>query len=166
MELPKTAWSRLADLWLKHPTLSMTPLKELTKRFDDTLAVVTKLIVGFAGMVLIMAAIVIAASINGFQADDRRKNGLLMSMGQTKQDCIKLSFYEWLITALISSIGAIAGTWMAGELIYEAQFSMSYTPNFYWLGFVTLLISTIVCIVGLFYCRHSLSASVTELLNE
>lgn len=36
-------------------------------------------------MVLIMTALVIAESMKGFEAEDRQKNGLLMSMGVTQK---------------------------------------------------------------------------------
>jgi len=166
MELPESAWPKLGDLWERYPTLSLVPLRELTKRFDDTLAVVTKLTVGFASMVLIMAGIVMAASIKGFEADDRQKNGLLMSMGLRKGDCLKLNLYDWLTTAFVAGIGAIAGTWLAGSLIYQSQFSIPYQPNGLWLLSILLLMCAVVCCVGVLYCRKSLSASVNDLLRE
>ncbi len=165
MELPDAAWDKLADLWKSYPTLSLVPLREITKRFDDTLAIVTKLTVGFAAMVLIMAAIVIAASIKGFEADDKQRNGLLMSMGLKKSDCLKLNLYDWIITALIAGTGAIAGTWLAGLMIYQSQFSLPYKPDVLWLLSTLIAISLLVCAVGTFYCRKSLSTSINELLQ-
>jgi len=166
MELPTTAWDQLADLWQQFPDLSLVPLKELTARFDATLAIVTKLTVGFSSMILLMASIVIVASIKGFEADDKQKNGLLMSMGLTKQDCLKLSFFDWLITALIAGTGAVAGTWLAGILIYQSQFQLTYTPDPVWLVGAMVFMSLIVCGIGLAYNRHSLTASVKDLLTE
>ncbi|PCI62696.1 MAG: permease [Kordiimonadales bacterium] len=166
MELPDAAWGTLDTLWQQFPDLSMVPLKELTARFDATLAMVTKLTVGFAAMVLLMAGVVIAASIKGFEADDRQKNGLLMSMGLGKRDCMKLSFYDWLITALIAGSGAAAGTWLAGLLIYQSQFSLAYSPDPAWLIGSVLVMCAVVCSIGLTYSRRSLSASVTDLLAD
>ena len=166
MELPDTAWDRLGSLWQRFPALSLVPLKEITARFDDTLAFVTKLTIGFASMILLMAGIVIAASVKGFEADDRQKNGLLMSMGLKRQDCLKLNLFDWLITALIAGTGAVAGTWFAGHLIYQSQFSMVYQPDALWLIGSVLSLVIVVCSVGLAYCRHGLSASVKDLLAE
>jgi len=166
MELPQDAWDQLAALWQQFPDLSLVPLKELTARFDDTLAIVTKLTVGFASMVLLMAGIVIAASIKGFEANDRQKNGLLMSMGLSKNDCLRLNLYDWLITALIAGTGAVAGTWLAGLLIYKSQFSMVYTPDPTWLIASVLVMCVVVCGVGLAYSRRSLGYSVKDLLVE
>ena len=166
MELPDAAWNTLGTLWQKFPDLSMVPLKEITARFDAILAVVTKLTVGFSAMVLLMAGVVIAASIKGFEADDRQKNGLLMSMGLSKKDCLKLSFYDWLITALIAGVGAVAGTWLAGLLIYQSQFSLAYTPDPVWLIGSVLVMCAVVCSIGLAYSRSSLSASVRDLLAD
>jgi len=166
MELPDAAWDRLGVLWQRFPDLSLVPLKEITARFDDTLAFVTKLTIGFASMILLMAGVVIAASVKGFEADDRQKNGLLMSMGLRRQDCLKLSLLDWLITALIAGTGAVAGTWFAGHLIYQSQFSMVYQPDALWLIGSVLSLVIVVCGVGLAYCHHSLGASVKDLLAE
>jgi putative ABC transport system permease protein len=105
MELPAGAWASLAGLWQEYPTLSLVPLKELTERFDQTLGIVTKVTSGYAAMVLLLALFVLAASISGFSADDRRKNGLLMSMGLRDRELLWLNVNEWSITALIAAAG-------------------------------------------------------------
>lgn len=166
IELPDAAWSELGSLWKDHPSLSLVPLKELTQRFDDILAMVTKLVVGYAAMVLIMTALVIAASMKGFEAEDRQKNGLLMSMGVTKKACVKLALYDWLTVSLIAGVGAISGTWLAGFLIYQSQFSMVYEPDPLWLVSTMLAIGVTVCGIGVIYSRNSLSTSVNNLLMD
>lgn len=164
MELPATAWPALAGLWRRYPTLSLVPLRDLTERFDRTLAMVTRLTTGFAGMVLVLAVIVLAASISGFEADDRRKNGLLMSMGLTPGQCLKLNLYDWAVTALIAALGGVAGTWIAGVLIYRSQFGLVYKPDVAWtLGMAAAMV-IIVCVVGRLAARRSLRASVRDLL--
>ncbi|WP_229954210.1 ABC transporter permease [Parasphingorhabdus litoris] len=165
-ELPDEAWDNLGELWNANPTLSLVPLKELTQRFDDTLALVTKVVVGFAAMVLIMTALVIAASMQGFEAEDRQKNGVLLSMGVTKQGCLRLALYDWLTVAVLAGTGAIIGTWLAGMLIYQSQFSMTYVPKPLWLITTMLLIGLSVCSLGILYSRKSLSVSIVALLNE
>jgi predicted lysophospholipase L1 biosynthesis ABC-type transport system permease subunit len=166
MELPDDAWASLPKLWQAYPTLSLVSLREITRRYDDTLAVVTKLTLGFASMVLIMAAIVIAASVKGFEADDRKKNGLLLSMGLSKSACVKLGLYDWITVSLIASVGAIAGTWFAGYLIYEEQFSLTYTPNFSWLIGVAFAVTAVTCFIGRYYSQNSLKASINQLMGE
>jgi putative ABC transport system permease protein len=164
MELPDSAWSELSSLWQRYPTLALVPLKELTQRFDRILGIVTKVTNGYAGMVLLLALFVLAASVSGYRADDQQKNGLLMSMGLRKKDCLWLNFYDWGVTALIASLGAVAGTWVAGHLIYEAQFGLSYNPNILWLlGTISVMI-LLVCSVGYLACRQSLKVSARDLL--
>ncbi len=165
VELPETAWDALAGLWQQHPTLSLVPLRELTERFDQTLAIVTKVTSGFAAMVLLLALFVLAASVSGFSADDRQKNGLLMSMGLSDSDCLRLNFYDWGVTALIAAIGAVAGTWIAGILIYEAQFGLIYSPDIVWVSGMILAMAAVVCLVGYIACRESLKVSVRGLLT-
>ena len=164
MELPEPAWDALAGLWQQHPTLSLVPLRELTERFDRTLGIVTKVTSGYAAMVLLLALFVLAASVSGFSADDRQKNGLLMSMGLREKDCLWLNFYDWGVTALIAATGAVVGTWCAGLLIYRAQFNLSYNPNTLWVAGVLLAMVTAVCLVGYLACRQSLKVSVRDLL--
>ncbi|RDV07221.1 permease [Sphingorhabdus pulchriflava] len=164
MELPEHAWDALAGLWQQYPTLSLVPLRELTERFDRTLGIVTKLTSGYAAMVLLLALFVLAASVSGFSADDRQKNGLLMSMGFRETDCLLLNFHDWGVTALIAAAGAIAGTWSAGLLIYQAQFNLTYNPDISWVvGMVFAMVVT-VCLVGYIACRQSLKVSVRDLL--
>ncbi len=166
MELPESAWPLLGLLLREHPTLSVVSLQEMTERFDKTLAIVTKATVGFSGMILLLSLFVIVASVSGFEADDKKRNGLLRSMGLGEEDCLKLSFYEWLATGLIAAVGAIAGTWIAGQLIYSSQFGLVYAPNY---GLVVLTLSLtclVVCAVGLYFCRGTLKASVRELMAE
>ena len=164
MELPGSAWPHLTVLWQKHPTLSLVTLQEVTERFDKLLAIVIKLTSGYAAMVLLLAMFVLVASSKGFEEDDKRKNGLLMSMGLKQGDCLKLSLYDWLVTALIATTGAIAGTWLAGQLIYEEQFGLSYQPDTLWIAGTVSLMVIVVCSVGLLTCMRSLAYSVKDLL--
>ncbi|SDE10940.1 ABC transporter permease [Kordiimonas lacus] len=165
MELPEAAWDKLASLWQQHPTLALAPLRELTERFDQTLGIVTQITSGYAGMILLLALFVLAASVSGFRADDRQKNGLLMSMGLKDKDCLWLNFHDWAVTALVAAAGAIGGAWAAGLMIYEAQFGMSYQPNLWWVAGTMVLMVTTVCLVGYLACRQSLKVSVRDLMN-
>ncbi|UYV16557.1 ABC transporter permease [Porphyrobacter sp. ULC335] len=165
MELPPSAWNALADLWQEYPTLALVPLKELTERFDQTLGIVTKVTSGYAAMVLLLSLFVLAASVAGFSADDRQKNGLLMSMGLREADCLRLNFYDWVITAMIAASGAVAGTWIAGYLIYDAQFKLTYNPDLLWVTAIVMTMVTTVCMVGYLACRQSLKVSVRDLLT-
>jgi putative ABC transport system permease protein len=164
MELPEPAWDRLAGLWQQYPSLSLVPLRELTERFDQTLGIVTRVTSGYAAMVLLLALFVLAASVSGFSADDRQKNGLLMSMGLREGDCLRLNFYDWGVTALIAAAGAVAGTWSAGLLIYQAQFNLTYNPDLLWVGAMVAAMVLAVCLVGYLACRKSLKVSVRDLL--
>lgn len=164
MELPESAWDALAGLWQRYPTLSLVPLQELTERFDQTLGIVTKVTSGYAAMVLLLALFVLAASVSGFSADDRQKNGLLMSMGLLETDCLKLNFYDWGVTALIAAAGAVAGTWSAGLLIYQAQFNLTYRPDGLWVTAMVLAMGASVCLVGYVACRQSLKVSARDLM--
>jgi putative ABC transport system permease protein len=164
MELPEPAWDALAGLWQQHPTLSLVPLRELTERFDRTLGIVTKVTSGYAAMVLLLALFVLAASVSGFSADDRQKNGLLMSMGLRDTDCLWLNFYDWGVTALIAATGAVVGTWCAGLLIYRAQFKLTYNPDTLWVTGMIVAMVAAVCLVGYMACRQSLKVSVRDLL--
>lgn len=164
MELPEPAWDALAGLWQQYPALSLVPLRELTERFDQMLGIVTKLTSGYAAMVLLLALFVLAASVSGFSADDRQKNGLLMSMGLKETDCLRLNVYDWGVTAMVAASGAVAGTWIAGLLIYKAQFNLTYNPDILWVvGMIVAMVAT-VCLVGYLACRHSLKVSVRDLL--
>lgn len=166
MELPPDAWGQLSRLLGEHPTLAVVSLQEMTERFDNTLAIVTRATVGFSAMILLLSLFVIVASVSGFEADDRKRNGLLRSMGFGTQDCLKLTFYEWLVTGLIAAVGAVAGTWVAGQLIYHDQFGLVYSPDYALVTATLVITCVIVCAVGLFFCREILKTSVRELITD
>ena len=166
MEIPQQNWSQLVNLWQSIPSMRAISLKELTANFDATLSAVKAGVSGFSLMIALMGVLVILAAVNGFEDTDKRKNGLLLSFGKTKGECLKLTMYEWLITALIAAVGAIAGTWVFGSLIYQSQFSMNYSPDFAWLGITLLTILSLVCVVGLAACRNSLNIDIKTLIQS
>lgn len=166
MELPDTAWSRLDELLVAHPTLSVLPLQEVTQTFDRTLDLVVKVILGFAALILLFALLVIAATIQGFQVNEQQKNGLLMSMGISQWGCVRLAAYEWLTTAGIAMIGAIFGTVVAGVLMYQSQFGLVYQPDMFWLLGVTGGMLAVVCGLGVLSGRASLRMTVPRLMAD
>ncbi|TQV89300.1 ABC transporter permease [Aliikangiella coralliicola] len=166
MELPENAWPELSKLWQQNPRVYLLPIREMTERFDNILAIITKLVTFFSAMIIFMAVLVITASVKGYEVDDRKKNGLLLSFGLPKSSCVRLSLYEWLITALIAAIGAIVGTWLAGELIYQSQFSMNYVPDVLWLSVALVITTVLVCCAGLISSRASLNASIQQLVAQ
>jgi putative ABC transport system permease protein len=166
MELPESAWPQLAKLWQQHPTLRLMSIKEMTQRFDSTLGMITMLVGVFSVMISLLALLVIVASVKGFEAEERRKNGLLLSFGQSKANCLKLTFYEWLITGLVAGGGAVCGTVLSGLLIYQSQFSMVYQPNPFWLMATLAIVIALVCTIGLLGSRLSLKSSIKQLIQS
>lgn len=164
MELPEQAWSSLSKLWLQHPGLRLTSVKELADSFDKTLGVIIKLVSIFSFMIILIALLVICACVQGYEADEKIKNGLLLSFGQTKSACLKLSIFEWLVTALIASGGAIFGTWIAGSLIYKSQFSLNYVPDPVWIISTLFISILVVCLVGILSNKKNLNVSIKNLL--
>lgn len=166
LELSPEQWHLLAKLWQKFPTLRMISLKEMTEYFDRILAMVTQLISGFAVLIMLLAVVVMLASINAFESKEKKKNSIILSFGFTKSLCLKINLIEWLVTASITAVGAIVGTYISGELIYQSQFSLSYTPNFAWLFFTLSVILFFVTSFGMYASRKSLKSSVRQLMSE
>ena len=166
LELNDDQWPLLGQLWQKHPTIRMASLQELTKQFDDILAMITKVISGFSGMIILLAVIVILSSINALEGKEKKKNSVIMSFGFLKSTCLQLNIIEWLITALIIATGAILGTYLTGMLIYQSQFSLSYQPDFLVLFMTLTLILCSVTLLGIYASRHSLKSSVKELMAD
>jgi putative ABC transport system permease protein len=166
LELSDEQWPLLSQLWQSHPTIRMVSLQELTKNFDDILAMITKVISGFAVMIILLAIIVILSSINALESKEKKKNSVIMSFGFLKTTCLQLNIIEWLITALIIAIGATAGTYITGVLIYQSQFSLPYQPNLSLLLFTVTIILSTVTLLGVFASRHSLKSSVKQLMAD
>jgi putative ABC transport system permease protein len=166
LELKDEQWPLLGQLWQKHPTIRMVSLQELTKQFDSILAMITKVISGFALMIILLAIIVILSSINALEGKEKKKNSVIMSFGFLKSTCLQLNIIEWLITALIIATGAIAGTYITGMLIYQSQFSLSYQPDFLILFMTLTIIMSTVTLLGIYASRHSLKSSVKQLMAD
>ena len=166
LELNEGQWPLLSQLWEDYPTIRMVSLQELTKQFDNILTMITKVISGFAVMIILLAIIVILSSINALEDKEKKKNSVIMSFGFLKSTCLQLNVIEWLITALIIAIGAIAGTYLTGTLIYQSQFSLSYQPDLFILIITLAIILTTVTLLGVYASRHSLKSSVKQLMAD
>ena len=166
LELNDQQWPLLSQIWENYPTVRMVSLQELTKQFDDILAMITKVISGFAVMIILLAVIVMLSSINALESKEKKKNSVIMSFGFLKSTCLQLNIIEWLITALIIAIGAITGTYITGLLIYQSQFSLSYQPDLFILFITLATILTTVTLVGVYASRHSLKSSVKQLMAD
>ena len=164
IELNQQQETLLPALWQKFPTLRMVSLKEVTERFDSMLAMITKVISGFSLMIIILASVVILASISALESQEKKKNSIIMSFGFTRATCFKLNIIEWLVTASITAIGAILGTYFSGVLIYQSQFSLNYQPDFIWLFITLAIILSVVTGLGIYASRHSLQSSVKQLM--
>ncbi len=166
LEVSESNWHLIADLYREIPTIRAISLQQLTERFDRTLRQVTQFTVGFSIMILLLSLLVIVGAVKGFELEEQRKNGLLMSFGVTNNQCMRLYLYEWLITAFIAAVGAMSGTWIAGQLIYQSQFSLHYEPDFWWMIGVLIVLLITVCGVGMQSCKQGLAISIKDLLNQ
>jgi len=166
LEVSERQQPLLAQLWQKFPTLRMVSLQEMTARFDTILAMITQVISGFSALIIVLAGIVILASINAIETNEQKKNSIIMSFGFNKATCLKLNIIEWLITAAIAAVGAIFGTYLAGLLIYQSQFSLNYQPDFIWLLVTLLIILSSVISLGIFASKKSLNSSIRQLMAE
>lgn len=166
LEVNAQQWPLLTNLWQKFPTLRMVSLKEITDRFDTMLAMITKVISGFSLMIILLAGVVILASIKALESKEMKKNSIVMSFGFSKSTCLRLNVIEWLVTALITAIGAIVGTYIAGLLIYQSQFSLTYKPDVIWLLMTLSAILFVVTSLGIYASRKSLRSSVRQLMSE
>lgn len=166
LELAEDQFSLLSALWQQHPSLRMVSLKELTANFDAMLSMITQVISGFSILIIILASIVIISSINALEGKEKKKNAIIMSFGFDKSTCLKLNIIEWIVTGSIAAIGAITATYVAGLLIYQSQFSLSYQPDFLWLSGTLLIILVSVALLGISASKNSLSSSVRELMTE
>lgn len=164
IELNDEQWPLLAPLWQKFPTLRMVSLKEVTQLFDRTLAMITQVISGFSVMIILLSGVVMLASIHALESKEKRKNSVILSFGFTRATCLKLNIIEWLVTASISAAGAMIGTYIAGILIYQSQFSLPYQPNVIWLTVTLLTILITMTVLGVYASRKSLRSSVRELM--
>ncbi|MBL4941411.1 MAG: permease [Colwellia sp.] len=166
LELNDEQLPLLGQLWQEHPTIRMVSLQKLTQQFDAILAIITKVISGFALMIVLLAIIVILSSINALEGKERKKNSVIMSFGFLKNTCLQLNIIEWLITALIIATGAIAGTYLTGMLIYQSQFSLPYQPSFLILFMTLTIILSAVTLLGVYASRHNLKSSVKQLMAD
>ncbi|BCO19612.1 ABC transporter permease [Alteromonas sp. KC3] len=166
LEVSEANLASLGILYKQHPSLRMISIREMTQRFDDTLALVTKIISGFALIIVCLACIVIVSSVLTYEQRERKKNSVIMSFGLPRRLCLTLNLIEWVITGSIAAFGAMFGTWLAGVLIYQSQFSMTYQPDFGWLATTLCIIVLTVVLIGYLASKRSLSSTIRELLTD
>ncbi len=164
MELPDHAWPQLARLLNQHPTLAVVSLEQLTRRFDTMLGLVTRLTVAYSSMILLLSVAVLLAAIIAYGAEDRRRHGLLQSLGLQPEQCLRLVMMEWLITGAVAGLGAISGTWLAGQLIYRSQFQLNYHPDPAWMLMTAAGCCTVMVVMGVIAGRLTLRDSPRQLL--
>lgn len=165
-EVSDEGWQEMSHLYRDIPTLRAMSLQQLTARFDAILNYLTQAVLGFSMLICALALLVIISAVKGAQIADKRKNGLLLSFGLSQSECVRLTVYEWIITAAIAATGAIAGTVLAGHLIYQSQFSLSYSPDPIWLLSTLSILLVIVVSVGWLSSRRALRVSIRDLLLE
>lgn len=165
-EVTDQGWQTMSQLYRDIPTLRAMSLQQLTARFDAILNYLTQAVLGFSMLICALALLVIVSAVKGAQIADKRKNGLLLSFGLSQSECVRLTVYEWIITAAIAAVGAIAGTVLAGRLIYQSQFSLTYSPDPVWLLSTLSILLIIVVAVGWLSSRKALRVSIRDLLSE
>ena len=166
LELPDEAWGSLWQLWQRFATLKMISIAQLTEKFDEIVDMVTSVVGAGASMISLLAILVIIASVKGYEVEERRKNGLMLSFGQSKVACIRLALYEWLITGFIAAMGAIVGTVMMGNVVFESQFRQPYYPDWMWMLTNMAVVILFIVFVGLLGSRSSLQSSPKDLLQS
>lgn len=166
LEIAEHQWPLLENLWQNFPTLRMVSLKEMVTRFDNMLGLVTKVISGFSLMIIMLAGVVILSSINALESKEKKKNSIIMSFGFTRSTCLKLNVIEWLVTASIMAFGALLGTYIAGILIYQSQFSLPYHPDFIWMTSTLMVMLSLITLLGVLASKKSLRSSVRLLMAE
>jgi putative ABC transport system permease protein len=164
-DLPESAWGNLAELWEERPSLKMVPLKEVAKKVGDFIDIGTGVILVFGSFIGLMSSLVIISAICNSVDNDKKRNGLILSFGLTKIDCIKVICLEWMMTAVIVTTGAVFASWLALTLVYQVQFSIEYQTDF--VTIVTLLTENTLglTILGLTLSYASLQVSTLDLLN-
>ncbi|MCW8109013.1 permease [Alteromonas ponticola] len=166
MELAEPHWAELSQLWRQHPSLRMVTLKDLMRRYDNVLGMVTTVVSGFSLIISLLAAIVIVATVKSCEARDRSRNSVILSFGLSRLTCFRLTIIEWFFTATIAACGAISGTYLAGMLIYHSQFSLAYSPDFLWLAATLCIVLLLVTALGLMASKQSLNNSIRQLMAE
>ena len=165
-DLPESAWENLAELWEQQPSLKMVPLKTVSEKVTDFINIGTGVILVLGSFIALMSSLVIFSAISNSVDNDKKRNGLILSFGLTKIDCIKVICLEWMMTAVIVTTGAVFASWLALTLVYQVQFSIEYQTDF--VTIFTLLIENILglTILGLTLSYASLQVSTLDLLNQ
>ena len=166
LELPTQAWPQLSELWRQYPSLRMIPLKEVMARIDRYVTIGVALVMAFNLFIGLLASLVIYTAAYRYAEADKKRNGLLQSLGMSQFSCLLITGYEWLMTAFIAATGALVSTSLAGQWLYRIQFAMNYQPDWWWSlsVFVSVIASVVVC--SLYVSRDSLSASPLDLLKN
>lgn len=165
MKLNEQGEQALASFWGRHPTLQMKTVEALIDRVNLFLKTLDMSVLFITGFLAAICTLVIWSGISASVENDRKRFGLMLSMGASKLKCIKLTLYEWFITAVVANIGALAGALLALELVYQVQFGASFKVNWWTTIEVFFEVTTIVAAFGLVLSINSLSVKPIALLN-
>lgn len=166
LQIADAKWGQLSEVWQKYPGLSLVSFQQIKQRIESFGNAAIGVILAFNVFIALMSALLVTAAIKGYESDDRKRNGLMLSFGLPRKDCLKLVSYEWLLTAIIPAAGGILSTVVGASFIYQQQFGLPYEPSWMWLFFSA--ISTVLGIAGagIWMCREHLNVSVPSLLND
>lgn len=105
LELSESGWQALADLWPAVPGMGWVSLQEMTETMTRLLSLISGFIIGFSLLLILMAMLVISAAIQRNITTDSLRNGLLLSMGQSRRHLLQLTLYQSLFTAVVAAGG-------------------------------------------------------------
>jgi hypothetical protein len=148
------------------PLFKMVPLKAVAKKVGHVIDIGTGVILLFGSFIALMSSLVIFSAISNSVDHDKKRNGLILSFGLIKIDCIKVIGIEWIITAVIVNTGVVLASLLALTLVYQVHFSIDYKTNF--VTILTLLTENILVltILGLTLSYASLQVSTLDFLNQ
>lgn len=165
-EIPEQSWPAITTLWQKHPSLSMVPFAAVKQRLQQFSDVGQGLVLVFSLFMLGLSVLLVLATIRSFTGEDRKRNGLLLSFGLSKQHCLQLISTEWLLTALLPVLAATFCTVYLTAQLYQLHLGMPYQPGWFGLLGDSLLIVLCIAAAGVWLSRDQLKVSIRELLLE
>jgi len=148
-----------------YPNVSAIDLGLILKTVDEILEKISFVIRFMALFSIVTGLIVLGSSVVISKYQRIRESVLLRTLGANRRQILFIGLIEYLLLGLLAALSgvvmALAGTWALARYVFESPFTPDLTP----LAVVSLVVTALTILIGLFNSRDVLVRPPLEVLR-
>lgn len=129
--LPEPSRDAMAALAETFPDLIVTDLEQYMGRMRSIMVAITRTLNVLAGLLLLAAAMVVAATATASTDYKHTAGNLLRTLGASRGQVQRIWLVERAVTGLVAALVGVVGAHVVAELIFHYQFNLPYAPNWF-----------------------------------